>query len=433
MIKHVTLPDLRLHLREVKDGSILWINGNQAVHLNPVATSFILAFIETMNKSGANTDFLPDKVKAEIISKLRKQYSMPKDVLIKDFDKVYGQIIAIGKGEACVLCTDSEIKDLTTIWEIAPARADLALTYRCNNKCSFCYVGDRKITELSTEHWKKILDELWKIGVPSVIFTGGEPTLRKDLVELVGGAKEFVTGLITNGRNLSQELCKDLYKAQLDYIQVSVESADKTIHDQMVGVQGAWQETITGIKNSLSNRIIVTTNTTLTALNIAGFKDTIKLIQSLGVTNIACNSLICSGSGCMAIKDSGLDEEKLKASLVDAKDYAKTLGIDLQWYSPTCYLRLNPMDLGFGIKSCSAAKYNVTIEPNGDVIPCQSWFEQKMGNILKDSWTSIWDGVYAKSIRDGKFVPGNCGNCQFLPTCSGACHLSRPPAEIRTL
>jgi len=432
MIKHVTLPDLRLHLREVKDGSILWINGNQAVHLNPVATSFIIAFIEAMNKSGTNPDFLPDKVKTEIISKLQKKYSMPKDVLTKDFDKVYGQIIAIGKGDACVFSEGSQIKDLTSIWEIAPARADLALTYQCNDKCSFCYVGDRKIEELSTDNWKKILDELWKIGIPSVIFTGGEPTLRKDLVELVGVAKEFVTGLITNGRNLSPELCRDLYKAQLDYIQVSIESADSEVHDKMVGVEGAWQETVSGIKNALNEKIIVTTNTTLTRLNIAGLKDTIKLIQSLGVTNIACNSLICSGAGCMAIKDSGLDEEELKAALIDAKEYAKTIGIDLQWYSPTCYLRLNPIDLGFGIKSCSAAKYNVTIEPNGDVIPCQSWFEQKMGNILQDSWTSIWDGGYAKSIRDGKFIPENCNKCEFMPTCNGACHLSRPSAEIRS-
>jgi len=432
MIKHVTLPDLRLHLREVKDGSILWINGNQAVHLNPVATSFIIAFIDSMNKSGSNTDFLPERVKDDIISKLRKKYSMPKDVIIKDFDKVYGQIITIGKGDACVFSEGSQIKDLSAIWEIAPARADLALTYRCNDKCSFCYVGERKMEELNTEYWKKIINELWKIGIPSVIFTGGEPTLRTDLVELVGSAKEFVTGVITNGRNLSPELCSELYKAQLDYVQVSIESADSGIHDRMVGVEGAWQETVAGIRHALKSKIIVTTNTTLTRLNINGFKNTIKLIQSLGVTNIACNSLICSGSGCMAIKDSGLNEDELQAALIDAKEYAKTLGIDLQWYSPTCYLRLNPIDLGFGIKSCSAAKYNVTIEPNGDVIPCQSWFEQKMGNILKDNWNSIWDGAYAKSIRDGKFVPENCSNCEFIPTCNGACHLSRPPSEIRS-
>jgi radical SAM protein with 4Fe4S-binding SPASM domain len=432
MIKHVTLPDLRLHLREVKDGSILWINGNQAVHLNPVATSFIIAFIDSMNKSGSNTDFLPERVKDDIISKLRKKYSMPKDVIIKDFDKVYGQIITIGKGDACVFSEGSQIKDLSAIWEIAPARADLALTYRCNDKCSFCYVGERKMEELNTEYWKKIINELWKIGIPSVIFTGGEPTLRTDLVELVGSAKEFVTGVITNGRNLSPELCSELYKAQLDYVQVSIESADSGIHDRMVGVEGAWQETVAGIRHALKSKIIVTTNTTLTRLNINGFKNTIKLIQSLGVTNIACNSLICSGSGCMAIKDSGLNEDELQAALIDAKEYAITLGIDLQWYSPTCYLRLNPIDLGFGIKSCSAAKYNVTIEPNGDVIPCQSWFEQKMGNILKDNWTAIWDGAYAKSIRDGKFVPENCSNCEFMPTCNGACHLSRPPSEIRS-
>jgi len=162
----------------------------------------------------------------------------------------------------------------------------------------------------------------------------------------------------------------------------------------------------------------------LTKVNIAGLKDTIGFINSLGVKNIACNSLICSGSGCMAIKDSGLNEDELKTALVDAKEYAKTIGIDLQWYSPTCYKRLNPIDLGFGIKSCSAAKYNVTIEPNGDVIPCQSWFEKKMGNIMKDSWPAIWDGDYAKSIRDGKFIPEDCDGCKFMSTCNGACHLS---------
>ena len=424
MIKHVTLPGLRLHLREVSDGSILWINGNQAVHLNPVATSFVIAFIESMNKNGEKENFLPDKVKDEIIAKLRKKYSMPKDILTKDLDKVYGQIIAIGKGDACVFTGDSKVKDLESIWEIAPARADLALTYKCNNKCSFCYVGDRKVDELSTADWKKIIDRLWKIGVPSVIFTGGEPTLRKDLVDLVGSAKEFVTGLITNGRNLSKELCGALYTAELDYIQVSLESGDKAIHDRMVGVDGAWQESVAGIKNALASKIIVTTNTTLTKANIAGLKDTIRFLHSLGVNNIACNSLICSGSGCMAIKDSGLNEDELKAALIDAKEYAKTIGIDLQWYSPTCYLRLNPIELGFGIKSCSAARYNVTIEPNGDVIPCQSWFEQKMGNIMKDSWSSIWDGDYAKSIRDGKFIPEGCAGCKFMSSCNGACHLS---------
>ena len=192
----------------------------------------------------------------------------------------------------------------------------------------------------------------------------------------------------------------------------------------VVGVEGGWQETVNGINNALGSKIIVTTNTTLTKVNIAGLKDTIGFINSLGVKNIACNSLICSGSGCMAIKDSGLNEDELKTALVDAKEYAKTIGIDLQWYSPTCYKRLNTIDLGFGIKSCSAAKYNVTIEPNGDVIPCQSWFEKKMGNIMKDSWPAIWDGDYAKSIRDGKFIPEDCDGCKFMSTCNGACHLS---------
>jgi radical SAM protein with 4Fe4S-binding SPASM domain len=56
-----------------------------------------------------------------------------------------------------------------------------------------------------------------------------------------------------------------------------------------------------------------------------------------------------------------------------------------------------------------------------------------MGNILKDNWASIWDGDYAESIRDGKFIPGNCANCQYIPTCNGACHLSKPPELIKTV
>ena len=104
---------------------------------------------------------------------------MPKDVLIKDFDKVYGQIIAIGKGDACVFSEDSQIKDLTAIWEIAPARADLALTYQCNDKCSFCYVGERKIEELSTENWKKIINELWKNRNSQCYFYWGRTDLKK--------------------------------------------------------------------------------------------------------------------------------------------------------------------------------------------------------------------------------------------------------------
>jgi MoaA/NifB/PqqE/SkfB family radical SAM enzyme len=69
---------------------------------------------------------------------------------------------------------------------------DLAITYRCNNDCAHCYnARSRDYPELSTEKWYQILDRLWAIGIPHIVFTGGEPTLRADLPELIAHADQY--------------------------------------------------------------------------------------------------------------------------------------------------------------------------------------------------------------------------------------------------
>ena len=85
---------------------------------------------------------------------------------------------------------------------------DLAITYRCNNACAHCYNGrPRNYPELSTQEWYKILDDLWKIGIPHIVFTGGEPTLREDLPDLIRHAEQNgqITGINTNGRRLKDK------------------------------------------------------------------------------------------------------------------------------------------------------------------------------------------------------------------------------------
>ena len=94
---------------------------------------------------------------------------------------------------------------------------DLAITYRCNNDCAHCYnARSRDYPELSTKHWYQILDKLWAIGIPHVVFTGGEPTLRQDLPELIAHAEQNgqITGINTNGRRLSdRDYVENLVKA----------------------------------------------------------------------------------------------------------------------------------------------------------------------------------------------------------------------------
>jgi radical SAM protein with 4Fe4S-binding SPASM domain len=192
----------------------------------------------------------------------------------------------------------------------------------------------------------------------------------------------------------------------------------------MTGVSNSWAETVDGIRTAVKEGLNVYTNTTLTRRNADHFASTLEFLASLGVKGIACNSLICSGLGCKAVEKDGLSEEKLKGILRNACEKARELKIEFNWYTPTCYEKLNPVDLGLGIKSCSAAQYNVTIEPDGVVIPCQSLFNHRIGHIQKDSWEKIWGNKFAKKIRNHYFVNDECKSCNLLETCGGGCPLA---------
>jgi radical SAM protein with 4Fe4S-binding SPASM domain len=94
------------------------------------------------------------------------------------------------------------------------------------------------------------------------------------------------------------------------------------------------------------------------------------------------------------------------------------------WYSPTRYCELDPVELGLGPKHCTAGQYNVCIEPNGDVIPCQSFYKSA-GNILTDSWDSIYGSPLMRSLREREWIPEGCRSCDDLQICGGGCPLDK--------
>jgi len=164
---------------------MLWVNGQDLLLLNNTAAEFIEAFIEVMSHHRDNLD--AGEFKHEIAHRMRQRYPrVPPEVLIRDFDNIYGTLLEISKG-SCPMCEMSlETRETDPRRWTAPPRMDLALTYSCNDNCYFCYTGGpRKVTELSTVDWEKAIDKLWDSGVPQIVFTGGEPTLRGDLVQLV--------------------------------------------------------------------------------------------------------------------------------------------------------------------------------------------------------------------------------------------------------
>ena len=301
---------------------VMVINANTVLHLNQTATAFAYYFMQG----------LPQK---DVLTKIRRMYRVNADIAKADYEKLVYTISTLAQTEKIDPVTFLEIEkeEPFTYQYSAPLRMDLALTFRCQNDCVHCYAGGPHETpELTTAQWKSVIDKLSEIGVFIVTFTGGEPTLREDLPELLLYAqnKGMVTGLISNGRRLKDKAYVDtLEKSGLDFVQITLESHKPKVHDLMTSRKGSWKETVAGIQNAVQSQIYVSTNTTLSKHNATDFLTTIDYIKGLGVNAFGCNSLIYSGKAPDASDEFALSTD-------DSKDPST----ENQRQSPTAWLKV---------------------------------------------------------------------------------------------
>ena len=407
----------RLHLRVDEDLSgLLVVNASKIIYLNP--TALVMAYLH-LNKVGHT----------EAIKFLGDKFDAPKASLQADYNETIAKIEALidENSGACPICDLGLSTNMPFSAKLsAPYRMDLAITYRCNNDCAHCYnARARNYPELSTEDWKNVIDRLWEIRIPHVVFTGGEPTLRNDLPKLVAYAdqKGMVTGINTNGMRLAdQDFLDQLVLSGLDHVQITLESHDAQIHDAMVGRSGSWERTLTGLRNVLKSNLYMMTNTTLLDNNASKLQETLDFLAHEGVPTVGLNALIYSGKGRTV--DTGLREEQLPELLNLAIGKTNVNQQRLIWYTPTQYCHFDPLMLDLGIKGCTAAYYNMCVEPDGSVIPCQSYY-QAVGNILSDPWNQIWNHPLCLSLRNRQNIPDECKYCDFLQECGGGCPLAR--------
>jgi radical SAM protein with 4Fe4S-binding SPASM domain len=410
----------RIHLRLDPDGhGTLIVNANRILHLNPTASLMAWFVLEGT----------PD---GTAVNALRKKYRVSAAQAQADLETVRGQLDELVRpdGDCPVHDLDLETVAPFSARPSAPYRLDLALTYRCNNDCAHCYniqhpAPGTDTGELSTEDWKRVLDKAWSLGIPHIIFTGGEPTLRDDLPELIAHAEKNgqITGLNTNARRLSDErFVARLVESGLDHVQITLESSRPEVHDEMVRSQGAFQQTVKGIRNVLASPLYVMTNTTMLRTNVHTIPETLDFLAELGVPTVGLNALIYSGRGAQV--GTGLSEAELAPLLEAARQKTEARGQRLIWYTPTQYCHFDPVTLDLGVKGCTAALYNMCVEPDGGVLPCQSYYHQ-LGSLLTDEWDAIWNHELAVRLRERKGLPKKCNGCLLLAECGGGCPLSR--------
>lgn len=405
----------RIHLRVDPDGNgLLMINASRVMHLNPTATLMARLALEGQTEDQA-------------ISALVSSYRVESSQARQDYVHFRQQLDELVRPDGACPVHEMEL-EITAPFSArptAPYRMDLALTYRCNNDCAHCYnARERSFPEMSTVQWKQVLDRLWELGIPHVVFTGGEPTLRNDLPELIAHAEHNgqITGLNSNARRLSDpDYVHRLVDSGLDHVQITVESHDPEIHNRMVHGSGAWKQTIAGLENALDSPLFVMTNTTMLQENAPFLADTLHFLAAKGVPTIGLNALIYSGHGLTV--GTGLNEKDLLPLLDIARQITEENQQRLIWYTPTQYCHFDPMQLELGVKGCTAALYNMCVEPDGSVLPCQSYYHS-LGNLLRDPWDSIWKHDLSIQLRERKYMPAKCANCALQTECGGGCPLS---------
>ncbi|MBO4749544.1 MAG: radical SAM protein, partial [Lachnospiraceae bacterium] len=381
-VHHTTLnPEgpgvVRIHLvpPKIVDGqvaaSVAIINGQDVIPVNRAWSILLAEFIEEVNVYAGreiNDEDAKNIVKLAV-SRVKKVYPfVPKARLRKDILRMMTAFKQVAYGEP----TDESIGYLNigeyAKYMKAPHRMDLMVSamtkdgkWHCNQNCVHCYAAGQEQSaeaELSTEDWKAILDKCRAVGIPQVTFTGGEPTMREDLPELIDHAKWFITRLNTNGIKLTKEYCEELKKASLDSCQITFYSYDEEVHNKLVGAP-KYADTVAGIENAIAAGISLSINTPLCVLN-KDYVKTLEFLHEKGVLYVTCSGLITTGNAAMVQSEElQLSLAQIREILKESVEYCYKNGMEISFTSPGWVDDAFCQELGISTPNCGACLSNM--------------------------------------------------------------------------
>jgi len=345
----------RLHLRMHGDGSsLLVVNAATVLHLNPTATEYAYHFIK-----GTDAD---DAAKS-----VAKRYHVKEDQALQDFQNFSERIDSLVHTEdldpVSYLGFDRVAPHSAGL--TAPLRLDCALTYDLPEGMDADDAPTKRVDrELATAEWTSILDKAWAVGIPHVTFTGGEPTLRDDLPELIAHAeaKGMVSGLLSDGLKLANK----------DYLNTLLQTGlDHLLFILYPENEKSWQ----ALEVIMPEDLFVTVHLTITEANAAQVEETLEKLASLEVTSLSLTSTP--------------DQDEI---LQLAREQAANAGVSLTWDLPVPYSTHNPVALETEEDAIpeGAGKAWLYVEPDGDVLPAQGMANQVSGNFITDEWANIW-------------------------------------------
>ncbi|MBI4219333.1 MAG: radical SAM protein [Chloroflexi bacterium] len=319
------------------------------------------------------------------------------------------------------------------------------ITRRCNLHCAHCYSTSQDHDypgELATDEARRVIDDLAGFGIPALLFSGGEPTTRHDLPELVtysigAGLKPVVS---TNGTLLVSDRVAELAKAGLDRVGISLDGL-RAVNDKFRGSPGAFERTLTGIRNCVAAGMRVSLRVTLTKYSLADLPGLFDLAEAEGVARLCVYHLAYAGRGRQLLRfDLDADERRrvldfvfrrtlqsqvtgknLEVLTVDNHADGPYLLLWSQKHAPDRVAEIERLLRRNG--GNSAGKGIACIDNVGEVHPDQFWWNRKLGNVRARPFSQIWadDQIqFLSQLRNRQsLLAQQCRDCRWLAMCNG--------------
>ncbi|MEN8172479.1 MAG: radical SAM protein [Chloroflexota bacterium] len=345
----------RMHLRIDPNGQgLLIVNASTVLHLNQTAAEYAYHLVQQTPAE-------------EAARQVVQRYQVSGKQARQDFDNLKTRILTLIEVPDLdpVTFLDFE-RDAPYSGEIAaPYRLDCALTYRLPEGTQPDAAPTKRVDrELTTEEWKNIIDKAWGAGIPHIVFTGGEPTMREDLSDLIAHAEANgqVTGLLSNGLHFSnQEYLQTMLQTGLDHLMVTLHPEDET----------AWE----ALDKVLPEDLHTTVHLTITQENASEIPNILDRLAKMGT-----NALSLSAAS-----------PDLNHLLESSSEQAALLDLSLVWDIPVPYSEQNPIALETeqDTPPKGTGRAWLYVEPDGDVLPAQG-INQVKGNLLRESWEDVW-------------------------------------------
>ncbi|MCX7823858.1 MAG: 12,18-didecarboxysiroheme deacetylase [Syntrophobacterales bacterium] len=330
----------------------------------------------------------------------------------------------------------SEDKKPVVVWNV---------TRRCNLRCIHCYAhadSGPAPNELSTSEGKALIDSLSEFGCPVILFSGGEPFLRDDLLELTAYAVEkgLRAVISTNGTLITPKLASEMKSIGLSYVGVSLDGME-VVNDRFRGVRGAFGRAMEGISACKEAGIKVGLRFTINRRNVSEVPAMFDLIEERDIPRICFYHLVYAGRGSSLVEEALSHEETRRtvdliidktAELHRIGKSKEVLTVDNHADGPYLYLRmvregsprapqvLELLEMNGGNNSGRGIG---CVSWDGSVHADQFWRHYSFGNVRERSFGEIWTDLsnpLMRMLKDKRrYVKGRCATCRWLNICGG--------------